>query len=464
MRIPRANLRYALLFSLSGLMACGQQGDKPQGPPGKSPPAPAIERFQIEGGPSVVLVRIEGVPRVAVQAMYDVGIIDEPDGIPQASHLIEHMACMGETAKSPCGETFAQLNRIGMANAETLPSFTHYDYGLPADRLELAFQSEAERLRSLVIDRRIVASEAPRCYEEVRMVSSHTPPALGKFALMAATQSWRHGLRSAKVQAGLESAPLSRVRAFHSKHYNRRNLILVIVGPVQRESALKLVKKHFGDLPSPAPAAEPIDWKKSPKLGLVAWDAPATIVYVAFPPPSEPAEQLVMTALVQMAAQTMQADPQVQELAAGVDSSNMVWPVGRAPGFAAFTLKPGVRHAAAVPLLAVRFQAALEAQEPNQIVQILPMLADLPWTLDAASLKTNAEQLVQQMGSLERAQDAVLGNSAIQIGLKEIWLGPDRAPILERARAIVRDDWKGFLKRAFSEDRRIVTVLLPTGK
>jgi predicted Zn-dependent peptidase len=423
--------------------------------------SPSLERIEIDGGPTVLILPVDGTSRVAVQAMYDVGFIDEPRGIAQASHLIEHLACFGATAKSSAGESIRVLNQIGMANAETLPSLTHYDYSVPAGRLEIALETEAERLRSLKFEPTTIAEEAERCYAEVRFVAERSnPPALGKFSLMAATQFWRHSLTDASVLGGLETASLDALRAFHKAHYNRSNLTLIVAGAVTRAAVEPIVKKAFSSLPSSQARPAPIDWATTPKRGVVRWDASATIVYVAYPPPNDPAERLVVTAALQAATMNLAADPEVKKLAAGVDGSGMAWPVGRTPSFASFTLQPGTDPDKAAAVLSTRLESEISGMLPSTLVPVVTMLADTSLPLDATSLKAYSDQLMQQAGSLELAHDMILGNVAIQIGMRDVWLGPDRAAIAERARSLLQGDWKAFVGRVLPVGRRIVTVLL----
>lgn len=422
---------------------------------------PSVERIELSGGPTVVFVEIPGTGRVAVQAMYDVGIIDEPAGIPQAAHLVEHLVSLGATAKSAAGESFAKLNQFGMTNAETLPSLTHYDYGIPADRLDLALSTEAERLRSLSIEEKVVAQEAARCYQEVQVVASLTPPALGKFALMAATQWWFHSRQSAQVLGGLESAPLADLRAFHSRHYNKSNLTLIVVGSVSRDAVLALVIKHFEGLPSPTAPAGRFVWPKLPRQGEVEWDAPATIVYFAFPPPEILEEQLIMTATLESMAMRLYADPDVKRVASRVDASNRVWPVGRCPGFVAFTLVPGASKDEAVSNLSARIRTTIGELNGSTLAGSLPGIVSIPFSLDAAPLKSSAEAMSERFGSVERAYDVVLGNAAIQIGLREVWLGPAKDAVLLRAQEMVKVGFADFIERRFSEKAMVVTTLVP---
>lgn len=421
------------------------------------------ERIAIEGGPVVILLVVEGAGRVVVEVVYGVGIIDDPRGIPQAAHLIEHLACVGATANDGPGETFRRLNEIGVANAETMPDLTHYDLCAPADELDFVLRVEADRLRSLRIDGAIVAQEAPRCYEEVRFVATRTPPALGKFALMAATQSWRHGLDRALVMGGLEDSPLDDLRAFHSAFYTRSNLTLVIVGEFERDAALDSVRRHFGDLPARPPVHEPIDWTRAPRDATVTWDAPATIVYLAFEPPESRAERLVLTALVPQVVQVLARHPEVLRHASTIDSSNRAWPVGRLPVFLAATLRDGADPAEARDALERRLREVLSrADSPILVQRSVQQAAARPWSFEAGELKRTAAALARAPDvSQQRAFDSVLGNSALEIGMRDLWLGPDPDALVREAEQLTAEDLAALIARTFDPERMIVTTLVP---
>jgi|GEM_PF-4524834 len=421
------------------------------------------ERIALEGGPVVILLPVEGAGRVSVEAVYDVGIIDDPRGIPQAAHLIEHLACVGATANDGPGETFRRLNGIGVANAETMPDLTHYDLCAPADELDFVLRVEADRLRSLRIDEAIVAQEAPRCYEEVRFVATRTPPALGKFALMAATQAWRHGLDRALVMGGLEDARLDDLRAFHSAFYTRSNLTLVIVGEFERDAALDAVRRHFGDLPARPPVHEPIDWTRAPRDATVTWDAPATIVYLAFEPPESRAERLVLTLLMEQAARAISNDREVMRHATGVDGTNRIWPAARVPVFIAATLREGADPAEARDALERRLREVLPLASSSALLrQSVRQAAGFPWSLESRELRAAADAVASRPGMTpERATDSVLGNTAVQIGMRDLWLGPDPDALVREAERVIADDLAALIARTFDPERMIVTTLVP---
>src|ERR1043165_5401350 len=92
--------------------------------------APADEK-ELENGARVIVMEVQGAPRIALEAFYDVGVVDGPAGLTQAAHLVEHAVCMGATGQDPenaPGAAWQRLSARGMINAETLGDFTHYDY------------------------------------------------------------------------------------------------------------------------------------------------------------------------------------------------------------------------------------------------------------------------------------------------------------------------------------------------
>ena len=128
-----------LLVAVVCLLACGSQD-------AASARQEAAGRHKLQNGVTLLLHRVPGVEQVAVEAFYEVGLVHEPAGMAQAAHLLEHLVCNAATASYKAGESMAWLNSVGLANAETMPDWTHYDYMVPADKLERIFQIEAERL------------------------------------------------------------------------------------------------------------------------------------------------------------------------------------------------------------------------------------------------------------------------------------------------------------------------------
>ncbi|MGN6566199.1 MAG: M16 family metallopeptidase, partial [Thermomicrobiales bacterium] len=98
-------------------------------------------------------------PVATFWAWYRVGARNETPGVTGVSHWTEHMLFKG-TPKVGAGEIFRRVNK----NGGTLNGFTSLDYTayfetLPADRLGMAIEIEADRMVNARFDPAEVASE-----------------------------------------------------------------------------------------------------------------------------------------------------------------------------------------------------------------------------------------------------------------------------------------------------------------
>jgi zinc protease len=108
------------------------------------------ERF-LANGLKVLVKEDRRAPIVTTQVWYRVGSSYETGGLTGISHLLEHMMFKGTDKLAP-----GEFSRIIAANGGDENAFTGRDYTayfqtLAADRLPIAFQLEAERMRSLAL-------------------------------------------------------------------------------------------------------------------------------------------------------------------------------------------------------------------------------------------------------------------------------------------------------------------------
>src|SRR5262249_49940359 len=151
----------------------------------------AVVRF--DNGATAILQPIAGVDQVAIEAIYDAGFIDEPKGMMQAAHLLEHLACDGPTKSYKLNESYEELRQVGIINAEALPDWTHFDYVIPSGQVELVLKVETERLTSLEITREALAQEIPRVYAKVDSIEANPQAGMANYAFMAFLHAWHYG-------------------------------------------------------------------------------------------------------------------------------------------------------------------------------------------------------------------------------------------------------------------------------
>jgi predicted Zn-dependent peptidase len=426
-------------------------------------------RVVLANGITVLMYPIPGADRVAVESFYRVGFLHEPKGMTQSAHLLEHLVCQCATRSYKAGEAMRLLNQKGMANAETLPDFTHFDYVLRPQDLALALRVVGERLSSLRIVPEIVRQEVPKCHQEADFVERNPSAGMLKHAFMAFGQAWRHGAREAQVHEGLERIPVADLERFYRASYSPKGLVLVLVGGFERAKALELVGKHLGSIqPSDAAAPQPLPWSQVPKEMTVQWDSSVRAVCIGFPPPDDVKERLLLTLWGNLLMQRLMTDTQVQAAADVVFCTNPTWGVGTLPFFVYATAKANVSVDQLQRLLAARLQSITVAKPGwAEMMQFRAMASQFtqPPDLNEDFIRQQGQAVASQLGrDPEDAAGIVMGNIAIQVGVRELLLGSDSARVAKTLQAVPADDLHRLLRRTLDPSRGFVTVLMPMGQ
>jgi predicted Zn-dependent peptidase len=426
-------------------------------------------RVVLDNGLTVLLYPVPGADRVAVESFYRVGFLHEPKGMTQAAHLVEHLVCQCATQNYRAGESMRLLNQRGMANAETLADLTHYDYVLPASDLELVLRIEAERLSSLRITSEVIRQEAPKCYQEAAFVEQNPQAGIFKHAFMAFNQVWQHGMSQARVRGGLEDIPPADLERFYRAFYHPKNLVLVLVGGFNRDEALQLVNKHLRNLPSPqTPPTPSLSWAKVPKETTVQWDSKVRAACLGFPPPDDVKERAFLSLWGNLLMQRLMTDREIQGAADSVFCTNQLWGVGTLPFFVYATAKPDVNPLQLQRLLMARLQSITSAKPGNtEMTQLRFMAAEFarPPELKWDAIRQQAQALAAQLNQDPRqATGMMLGNIAIQLGVRELLLGSVPAPQVQALQSMTADDLHGVIKRTLDPSKQFVTTLVPMQK
>jgi len=138
------------------------------------PGADQIVSRKLANGMEVVVWPDADIPNVAMYTWYRVGSRNERPGITGISHFFEHMMFNGTSTRPP-----GEFDRImeangGRNNAYTSSDVTVYQNWFPRTALELIFDLEADRMRNLDFDPKVVESERGVVYSERRSARSTT--------------------------------------------------------------------------------------------------------------------------------------------------------------------------------------------------------------------------------------------------------------------------------------------------
>ncbi|MEJ1354969.1 MAG: pitrilysin family protein [Candidatus Sedimenticola sp. (ex Thyasira tokunagai)] len=228
-----------------------------------------VHEVLLDNGLKVIVKEDHRAPIVATQVWYKVGSSYEPDGVTGVSHVLEHMMFKG-TQKHESGE-FSRIIAAngGDDNAMTSRDFTAYVQTLASDRLEVALELEADRMRNLTLPQDQFAKELEVVKEERRLRTEDKPTALAyeQFTALAYNTlpyanpviGWMNDLNNMKV---------GDLRQWYRRWYAPNNATLVVVGDVDPEKVNQLAERYFGLLkPEPVPLLKPL--REPPQRGEV---------------------------------------------------------------------------------------------------------------------------------------------------------------------------------------------------
>jgi predicted Zn-dependent peptidase len=158
-------------------------------------------------------------------------------------------------------------------NAGTSNDFTVYFINVPANKLELWFWMESDRLREPVF--REFYSERDVVHEERRMRTDSTPT--GKFDEQYDSMFWQsspYGWPVVGWPSDLEGITREEALDYFAVNYAPNNLTACLVGDVDPARAKELAQQYFGRLKRGARPPEPVRTSEMPQLAekrMVAW-------------------------------------------------------------------------------------------------------------------------------------------------------------------------------------------------
>jgi len=225
-------------------------------------PAAVHERV-LDNGLKVLVKPDHRAPIVTSQVWYKVGSSYEHGGITGVSHVLEHMMFKGTENLEP-GE-FSEIiaENGGDENAFTGRDYTAYFQTLAADRLEIAFELEAERMRRLALPEDEFLKELEVVKEERRLRTDDDPESTTYERFTAAAyDASPYRVPIIGWESDLEAMQVDDLRRWYRQWYAPNNATLVVVGDVEPEQVFALAERHFGPLEPetitpPKPRAEP---------------------------------------------------------------------------------------------------------------------------------------------------------------------------------------------------------------
>jgi zinc protease len=208
----------------------------------------------LDNGLTIVLKEVHTAPVISWWVMYRVGSRNERTGQTGISHWVEHMMFKG-TSRFPAGVLDRLIDRAGgQWNAFTSLDYTMYYETLPADRIELAMEAEADRMVNARFDPEEVDSERTVVMSERRDNENDRIFWLNEEMRGAAFRV--HGYHHEIIGDMVDLETMTRDDLYHHyrTHYMPANAVIIATGAFQTDDMLKKIEALYGGLPAaPAP-------------------------------------------------------------------------------------------------------------------------------------------------------------------------------------------------------------------
>jgi len=325
-------------------------------------------------------------PVFSYQTFFNVGSRNERPGITGISHLFEHMMFNG-SKKFKCGQFDKMLeSQGGHSNAYTSVDMTVYYDNAPSEALETVMELEADRMRALQITPKTLETERQVVLEERLMRVDND--IMGMMDEELSSLVWKaHPYRWPIIGYAGDIAAISKedCLAFFRTYYAPNNATLFVAGDIEVERTFRLLKKHYGDIPSGPPLppvvnAEPE--QKGERRAEIHFPAQAPYIMVAWRgPPVRHKDTLVLDILqfvlgVGHSSRLVRSLVFEKEVAVSV-SVNWGWRVDPGSFVITMELRPGAEAKEAERMLYEAldelFQNGISSQELKKAVNNLSM-------------------------------------------------------------------------------------------
>ncbi len=231
-----------------------------------TPPADiTFSDTRLKNGLRVIIAEDHHAPVYSIAVSYNVGSRNERRGRTGFAHLFEHMMFKGSENVGP-GEHFTLIfNNGGNMNGTTNKDRTLYYESLPTNQLDLGLYLEADRMRSLVINKENLDNQRNAVQEERRLGLDNNPYGHTNEAIDSVAYdnfAYQHSVIGS--MADLNAASVQDVQAFFRTYYAPNNAVIAIVGDVRTSDCLAKVRKYFESIPR-QPDPDPVDMTERPR-------------------------------------------------------------------------------------------------------------------------------------------------------------------------------------------------------
>lgn len=201
----------------------------------------------LKNGLQVVLVQNKMAPVVSIGVLYHVGTADDPATEVGLSHFLEHMMFKG-TRKFKENAYAENIKKLGGShNAYTSYDLTHYISDVPIEGLPLVLDMEADRMVNLNFNNEKDLIPEQKVVHQERLMRMENSPFSEAFEAYLKACYWYspYGVPAIGYPHHIDAYTYKSVMDHYKKWYTPNNASLIIVGDINENETINLIKKYF---------------------------------------------------------------------------------------------------------------------------------------------------------------------------------------------------------------------------
>ena len=209
---------------------------------------PNLTHHTLPNGLTVLLREAHSAPVISWWLAYRVGSRNEPTGLTGISHWVEHMMFKG-TERFPAGALDREIDRAGgQWNAFTSMDATKYFETLPAGKIDIALEAEADRMTNALFDPDETESERTVIISERQGAENQPTFWLQEEVRGAAFRV--HGYHHEIIGDEIDLRRMTRDDLFnhYRRHYSPANAAAIAVGAFDSDEMLAKIERLFGSI------------------------------------------------------------------------------------------------------------------------------------------------------------------------------------------------------------------------
>ncbi|SIT53072.1 Uncharacterized zinc protease y4wA [Mesorhizobium prunaredense] len=240
-----------------------------------------VTNFLLDNGMEVVVIPDRRAPIVTHMVWYKIGSADEPPGKSGTAHFFEHLMFKA-TTNHAAGAFDRAVSAIGGSNN----AFTSYDYTafyetVVPQALEQMMDFEADRMRNLILNDDVIATERDVILEERRSrIDSNPQAVLGEEVDATLWQNQPYRIPVIGWMQEMEKLNRADAKAFYDKYYTPNNAVLVVAGDVEPQVVKALAEKTYGKVargPDLPPRIRPVEPEQNTRRTVTLADARVSV-------------------------------------------------------------------------------------------------------------------------------------------------------------------------------------------